>query len=99
MYPVSSAAARWHSVGGREENVLVRFYAVGREISACNEAQFGVGSLAELGPALHARFGDRMARLVEASTLLIDGARHHIGDDLALSETDVVDLLPPFAGG
>jgi len=83
----------------REVTMLVRFYAVGREISGCSEAQFEAASFEELSSALQSRFGPRMARLAEVSTLLLDGARHRIADNVLLSPSDTVDLLPPFAGG
>ena len=79
--------------------MLVRFYAVGRELAGVNEARFGVSNFAELAEALESRLGARMAELTSASTLLLDGTRHRITDDVPLAESDVVDLLPPFAGG
>lgn len=79
--------------------MLVRFYAVGRELSGTDEAQFDVASFADLAVALDAQFGERMARLATASTLLLHGTRHRISDDVNLAADDVVDLLPPFAGG
>ena len=79
--------------------MLVRFYAVGREVSGLDEWRSDASSLASLTEELGNRFGSRMERLVASSTLLIDGRRHRSTDDLELSESDVVDLLPPFAGG
>lgn len=79
--------------------MLLRFYAVGREISGTDEARFEVASFADLAIALDAQFGERMARLAAASTLLLHGTRHRISDDVTLAAADVVDLLPPFAGG
>lgn len=79
--------------------MLVRFYAVGREIAGVDEARFDVTSFQSLATSLRAQFGERMARLAEASTLLLDGTRHRITDDVELVDGDVVDLLPPFAGG
>lgn len=79
--------------------MLVRFYAVGREIAGCSEAHFDVTSCGELAQALEVRFGARMGRLVEASTLLLDGVRHRSSNAVTLTESDIVDLLPPFAGG
>lgn len=79
--------------------MLVRFYAVGREIAGVDEARFDVRSFQSLAASLHAQFGERMARLAGASTLLLDGTRHRITDEVELSDGDVVDLLPPFAGG
>lgn len=79
--------------------MLVRFYAVGREISGLDEMTSEALSLPALAQELGARFGDRMARLVASSTLLLDGRRFRSEDDVAVGESDVVDLLPPFAGG
>ena len=83
----------------REARVLVRFYAVGRELAGVDEVRLAVSTFADLAAELQMRFGSRMTDLAAASTLLLDGTRHHISDDVVLKETDVVDLLPPFAGG
>lgn len=79
--------------------MLVRFYAVGREIAGVDECRIDATSFSALAKALESRFGARMVRLTDASTLLLDGTRHRIVDEVALSDSDVVDLLPPFAGG
>ena len=79
--------------------MLVRFYAVGRELAGVDEAHLAASTFTELALTLHARFGQRMTELAAVSTLLLDGTRHRISDDVVLTETDVVDLLPPFAGG
>ncbi len=79
--------------------MLVRFYAVAREIAQGEELRLDVTSLPELSATLGERFGERMARLVASSTFLHDGTRHRATDPLALGVDDTVDLLPPFAGG
>ena len=79
--------------------MLVRFYAVGREVSGLDEWRSDATTVSALTEELGTRFGDRMRQLVDSSTLLIDGRRHRSTDAHALAETDVVDLLPPFAGG
>jgi molybdopterin converting factor small subunit len=83
----------------KEASMLVRFYAVGRELAEVDEVRLAVSTFAELAAELQLRFGSRMTDLAAASTLLLDGTRHRISDDVVLTETDVVDLLPPFAGG
>lgn len=79
--------------------MLVRFYAVGREITGTNEREFDSTSITDLVSALIGEFGERMRALLEASTLLIDGERHTVQSSLALKPHSIVDVLPPFAGG
>ncbi len=79
--------------------MLVRFYAVAREIAGCGETTVAANSIPELSALLGQRYGERMDRLVAASTLLHDGVRRRSIDDVALTASDTVDLLPPFAGG
>ncbi len=79
--------------------MLVRFYAVGRELTGVDEVRLTAATFTELASELQLRFGARMTELAAASTLLLDGTRHRIGDEVVLTEADVVDLLPPFAGG
>lgn len=79
--------------------MLVRLYAVAREIAGRDEVRLEVASLPEAAAQLSAGFGERMARLVEASTFLHDGTRYRSHDALPLGDGDTVDLLPPFAGG
>lgn len=79
--------------------MLVRFYAVAREITGQDQLQIDAASLPELSEQLGQRFGERMTRLADAATFLHNGTRHRAKDALALGATDIVDLLPPFAGG
>lgn len=77
----------------------VRFYAAGREIAGVPEVELDARSLMELRAALLERFDDRMARLLAIATLLHDGARHRIDDDITFGPDATIDVLPPFAGG
>lgn len=77
----------------------VRFYAVGREVAGVESMTSDAATVRELAIELGARYGERMTRLVDASTLLHNGVRRSSRDDVALLPTDTVDLLPPFAGG
>ncbi len=79
--------------------MLVRFYAVAREIAGCGEITLSAASIPELSAQLEQLYGERMARLVAASTLLHDGVRHRATDEVELAADDTVDVLPPFAGG
>ena len=77
----------------------VRFYAVGREIAGRNEHESAAESVDALRTDLVAEFGTRMGQLFDASSLLYKGQRLGPGANTAFSADDVVDLLPPFAGG
>ncbi len=77
----------------------VRFYAVGREIAGTTECSIEAASMLELREQLEAKFGLRMHQLLEASTLLVQGQRFSIQDEHTFAGEDVLDVLPPFAGG
>ena len=79
--------------------MLVRFYAVGREITGTDEREFDSTSITDLASALIGEFGERMRALLDASTLLVDGERHTVQSQRSLKPHSVVDVLPPFAGG
>lgn len=79
--------------------MIVRFYAIGREISGRNEYTAVAGTVAELRTELESGFGQRMAQLFDASSLLYRGRRLQNDSDVSFETDDVVDLLPPFAGG
>jgi len=78
---------------------LVRFYAAARDAAGTAEAVVDVGRSADLTAQLVARYGDPMARVLTTASLLVDGARVSPRDDVALRPDEVVDVLPPFAGG
>ena len=46
-----------------------------------------------------ARRGPALARVIAASSLLIDGIHHRTSDATPLAGTTTLDVLPPFAGG
>ena len=77
----------------------VRFYAVGREIAGRNEHESNADTLDALRADLVANFGNRMGQLFDASSLLHEGQRLRPDSKVAFRGDDVVDLLPPFAGG
>lgn len=79
--------------------MLVRFYAVGREVAGLDEWRSNAATLPALTEELGVRFGARMSTLVQSSTLLHNGRRYRSDDALELTGDDVIDLLPPFAGG
>lgn len=79
--------------------MLVRFYAVGREISGRTEYRSEAGDPATLRTELEGQFGTRMGQLFDASSLMFAGKRIKPTDAVIFGTDDVIDLLPPFAGG
>jgi sulfur-carrier protein len=76
----------------------VRFYASARAAAGVPEEELPPGTLDELLVALSERHGDRLAMVLKASSLLVDGVTCQ---DLStvVDERSTVDVLPPFAGG
>lgn len=79
--------------------MLVRFYAVGREIAGCNEFRSDATDIPSLRAELERRFGKRMGQLFDAASLMSDGRRLAPTAVVQWGSDDIVDLLPPFAGG
>jgi len=77
----------------------VRYFASARAAArGVPEEHFDAFDLADALAQISARHGARMAKIVAASSLLLDGV--HVSDPSAvLPPTCSLDVLPPFAGG
>jgi len=76
--------------------VTVRYWAGARRAAGRDSEQLQAEDLAEL----RIRIGDRtpeLQRVLAASTLLVNAQASRLGQEL--HEGDVIDVLPPFAGG
>ena len=82
-----------------DETVKVRFFAAAREAAGCAFEDLPAGPVVTLTAQLVTRHGDRMGRVLGASTVLVDGQRVATDSDRHLPAGSVVDVLPPFAGG
>ena len=71
--------------------VTVRLFAAAREAAGTDHLEVAAGPLGlpDLGP--------RFAQVATLCTLLCDGERVALGDEVR--DGAVVDVLPPFAGG
>jgi len=79
--------------------VTLRYWAAAREAAGHAEERLDASSAADLRAQLAAR-GGRLAAITAISTLLLaDGSRLAAGSDRPLGDGDVVEVLPPFAGG
>ena len=78
--------------------VVVRYFAGARAAAGVAEEKVSAATVAELLESLTAAHGNRLAAVLPACSLLIDGlaCRDY---SAALPVDAVVDVLPPFAGG
>ena len=77
--------------------VTVRYFAAARAAAGVSEETLEVGTLGALRKVLAAR-GDRLARVVQVASFLVDGQTCHEAD-APLPAAATIDVLPPFAGG
>lgn len=75
----------------------VRYFAAAAEAAGREQEQIEAGTVGALRTALAERHGDTLARVLQRCSVLVNGERSE--DDAALAPGDVVDVLPPFAGG
>lgn len=79
----------------------IRYWAAAKAAAGVAEEPFAETVLADVLAAAVARHGDALARVVQRSSFLVDGApvggRDRAGVELA--DGSVVEVLPPFAGG
>jgi molybdopterin converting factor small subunit len=76
--------------------VSVRYWAGARAAAGVDEEPLVAASSEDVVAALTARGGE-LARVVALSSLLVDG--HVVRDPVPLVDGQVVEVLPPFAGG
>jgi sulfur-carrier protein len=82
-------------------SVSLHYWAGARAAAGVNEERIDARSVAEaLRIACQKRFDPRFDRVIEASSVLIDGRAAHRQDlEVELTESVQVEVLPPFAGG
>lgn len=74
----------------------VRYFAAAQEAAGCDEEHRAAPDVAALREALVAEH-PRLAPILPRCALLVDGSR--VDDTAPLTDTSLVDVLPPFAGG
>jgi molybdopterin converting factor small subunit len=78
--------------------VVVRYFASARAASGVGEETCEAETVNEVLVQIAARHGDRLTAILEASSLLLNGAR--VSDrSMPLPESAELEVLPPFAGG
>lgn len=79
-------------------SVTVRYFAGARAAAGVAEEQAAAGDVAGLVNVLAGRHGERLARVLAASSLLVDGVVN-TDRSAVLTDGSTVEVLPPFAGG
>ncbi|WP_159621229.1 MoaD/ThiS family protein [Ruania rhizosphaerae] len=75
----------------------VRYFAAAAEAAGRHGESLAANTIGELRALMVERHGEPLERVLTRCSLLVDGVVAE--NDTALEETDVVDVLPPFAGG
>lgn len=75
----------------------VRYFAAAAEAAGREQEQVAPGSVGEMRVTLAERHGEKLTRVLQRCSVLINGERSE--DDAQVKAGDVVDVLPPFAGG
>ena len=74
----------------------VRLFAAAAEAAGVDETTVDAGTVGDLRAALVEAHGDDLARVLSQCAVGVGG--HRVDDDHLLGD-ELVDVLPPFAGG
>jgi molybdopterin converting factor small subunit len=75
----------------------IRYWAAARAAAGTDAESYTGDTLAAVLEAARAAHGEQLARVLGHCSFLVDGARAR--PDTVLVDGDVVEVLPPFAGG
>lgn len=76
----------------------IRFFAAAADVVGADELMIEVTSVGELRDWLRNDYGTSAARVIDKCSVLIDGIRSESDSD-TINSSNLVDILPPFAGG
>jgi molybdopterin converting factor small subunit len=77
----------------------VKFYAAARQFAKTKEIKLQVKNKFELESEFK-KIGDLdLTNLAQISTFLVNGKRYSLNEITEIFETDIIEVLPPFAGG
>lgn len=78
---------------------LIKFYAAARDFAKQKEVNLAVNNKLDLISGLHKLGDSDLTKLAQISTFLINGRRFSLSEINDLNDNDVIEMLPPFAGG
>jgi molybdopterin converting factor small subunit len=77
----------------------VKFYAAARQFAKTKEIKLEVKNKFDLESEFK-KIGDLdLTKLAQISTFLVNGKRYSLNEITEIFETDIIEVLPPFAGG
>jgi len=77
----------------------IKFFAAARQFAKTKEAVLPVDNKLDLITEFQ-KLGDTdLTKLAQISTYLINGKRHSLNEISKINADDVIEVLPPFAGG
>jgi len=77
----------------------VKFYAAARQFAKTKEIKLQVKNKFDLESEFK-KIGDLdLTNLAQISTFLVNGKRYSLNEITEIFETDIIEVLPPFAGG
>jgi len=82
--------------------VTMRYWAAAKEAAGVAEQQLTADTLAAaLSAAAEASAGSQLRAVLDRSSFLIDGnpVGRRAADSVVLADGNVIEVLPPFAGG
>lgn len=84
---------------GDASTITLRYWAAAKAAAGVAEEQVSARTLEEALAGARERHGSRLAAVLEAASLLVDGVRVTPEQHPRLADGTVVEVLPPFAGG
>lgn len=77
----------------------IKFFAAARQFAKAKEVDLPVTNKLDLISEFQ-KLGDTdLTKLAQISTFLINGKRHSLNEITQIKNEDIIEMLPPFAGG
>lgn len=75
------------------------FFASAMQVAGVTEKKFEISSSEDLKNQLIELGGPKLVRIIEVSSILSNGQKINIFDYSQLKNEQILEVLPPFAGG
>jgi molybdopterin converting factor small subunit len=87
--------------GDQQGTITVQYWAAAREAAGCASEHCRAATVAEALAIVGERHGERLRAVLARCSFLVDGAPVGRRDPatVQVSPGDVIEVLPPFAGG
>ena len=75
------------------------FFASAKQVAGVTEKKFEISSSEDFKNQLKELGGPKLVRIIEVSSILSNGQKINIFDYSQLKNEQILEVLPPFAGG